>query len=75
MKAEIITIGDEILIGQTLDSNSAWLGENLGLIGVRISRIVTISDDEEEIIKPACKTVKRIKITKKTKPALVNNFV
>jgi nicotinamide-nucleotide amidase len=50
MKAEIITIGDEILIGQTLDSNSAWLGENLGLIGVRISRIVTISDDEEEII-------------------------
>lgn len=50
MKAEIITIGDEILIGQTLDSNSAWLGENLSLIGVRVNRIVTISDDEKEII-------------------------
>ncbi len=50
MKAEIITIGDEILIGQTLDSNSAWLGENLGLIGVRVNRIVTISDEESEIL-------------------------
>lgn len=50
MKAEIITIGDEILIGQTLDSNSAWLGENLGLYGIQVGRVVTISDEESEII-------------------------
>ncbi|HKK38664.1 MAG TPA: competence/damage-inducible protein A [Cryomorphaceae bacterium] len=49
MKAEIITIGDEILIGQTIDTNSAWLGEQLHLIGVKLNRIVTISDTREAI--------------------------
>lgn len=49
MKAEVITIGDEILIGQTIDTNSAWLGEQLHLIGVRLNRIVTISDTPEAI--------------------------
>jgi nicotinamide-nucleotide amidase len=34
MLAEIITIGDEILIGQTVDTNSAWLGEHLNAYGV-----------------------------------------
>ncbi len=51
MKAEIITIGDEILLGQTIDSNSAWLGENLSLYGIRVGRITTIQDDEEEIVR------------------------
>lgn len=50
MKAEIITIGDEILIGQTIDTNSAWLGEQLHLIGVKLNRIVTISDTPEAIV-------------------------
>lgn len=49
MKAEIITIGDEILIGQTVDTNSAWLGEQLHLIGVKLNRIVTVSDTAEAI--------------------------
>jgi nicotinamide-nucleotide amidase len=49
VKAEIITIGDEILIGQTIDTNSAWLGEQLHLIGVKLNRIVTISDTPEAI--------------------------
>jgi nicotinamide-nucleotide amidase len=49
MIAEIITIGDEILIGQIVDSNSAWIAEELNLIGVKIGRIVSISDDAEEI--------------------------
>lgn len=49
MKAEIITIGDEILIGQTIDTNSAWLGEQLHLIGIKLNRIVTISDTPEAI--------------------------
>lgn len=48
--AEIITIGDEILIGQTVDTNSAWIGKELNLIGIRVSRITSISDNREEII-------------------------
>ncbi len=50
MKAEIITIGDEILIGQTIDSNSAYMGVELNKIGVSVSRITSISDTKEEII-------------------------
>ncbi|MFK7755344.1 MAG: competence/damage-inducible protein A [Flavobacteriales bacterium] len=50
MKAEIITIGDEILLGQTIDSNSAWLGENLSKYGIKVHRITTIADEREEII-------------------------
>lgn len=49
MVAEIITIGDEILIGQIVDTNSAWLGHTLGDAGIRIGRIVSIPDDAREI--------------------------
>ena len=45
MKVEIITIGDEILIGQIVDTNSAWMGRKLNDIGAKVTRIVTISDD------------------------------
>lgn len=51
MKAEIITIGDEILIGQTVDTNSAWMANRLNLIGIDVVRIVSISDHKEEIYK------------------------
>ncbi|MCK5170904.1 MAG: competence/damage-inducible protein A [Bacteroidales bacterium] len=51
MKAEIITIGDEILIGQTVDTNSAWMANNLNLIGIEIVRITSISDNKSEIFK------------------------
>ncbi len=50
MKAEIITIGDEILIGQIVDTNSAWLAERLNEIGVRVSQISSIQDDRTHII-------------------------
>jgi len=50
MKAEIITIGDELLIGQTVDTNSAWMGKELNGIGIRVNRITSISDDRQEII-------------------------
>lgn len=50
MKAEIITIGDEILIGQIVDTNSAWLGQTLGEEGIEISRITSISDTSEAIV-------------------------
>lgn len=51
MNAEIITIGDEILIGQTVDTNSAWIANKLNLIGVDIHRITSISDKKDEIFK------------------------
>ncbi|MBT6439437.1 MAG: competence/damage-inducible protein A [Flavobacteriales bacterium] len=50
MKAEIITIGDEILIGQIVDTNSAWLAERLNAIGVRVAQISSIQDDRGHII-------------------------
>jgi nicotinamide-nucleotide amidase len=50
MKAEIITIGDELLIGQTIDTNSAWMGSTLNAIGIRVNRITSISDEKSEIL-------------------------
>lgn len=50
MKAEIITIGDELLIGQVVDTNSAWLGEQLNLAGVSVHQITSISDNSEHIL-------------------------
>src|SRR5450759_559660 len=44
MKAEIITIGDELLIGQTIDTNSAWMGAELSKIGFDVWRQISIHD-------------------------------
>jgi nicotinamide-nucleotide amidase len=49
MLAELITIGDEILIGQILDSNSAWMAKELNNIGVKVKQITSVSDDVEHI--------------------------
>lgn len=51
MFASIITIGDEILIGQTVDTNSAWLGKKLTQIGVELRQVHSISDSPEEIVR------------------------
>jgi len=48
--AEIITIGDEILIGQIVDTNSAWMGQKLSDVGIKVSQITSISDSREAII-------------------------
>lgn len=50
MRADIITIGDEILIGQIIDTNSAWIAARLGEIGITIRRKYSIGDRREEII-------------------------
>lgn len=44
--AEIITIGDELLIGQVIDTNSAWMGQKLNEIGIKVKQITSISDDK-----------------------------
>ena len=51
MQAEIITIGDEILIGQIVDTNSAFIGQLLNLNGISVKQITSVSDDREHIIK------------------------
>ncbi|WP_316829347.1 competence/damage-inducible protein A [Pedobacter aquatilis] len=50
MLAEIITIGDEILIGQIVDTNSAWMAHQLNLIGVSVKQVTSVSDDENHIL-------------------------
>ncbi|MCC6865550.1 MAG: competence/damage-inducible protein A [Ignavibacteria bacterium] len=50
MKSIIISIGDEILIGQVVNTNAAWLGKELTAIGIPPERVLTIPDDENEII-------------------------
>jgi nicotinamide-nucleotide amidase len=60
MNAEIITIGDELLIGQTVDTNSAWIGKNIALHGIQISRKTAISDSENEIISAINEAFQRV---------------
>jgi nicotinamide-nucleotide amidase len=50
MLAEIITIGDELLIGQVIDTNSAWIAEQLNMIGIKVHQITSISDDKNHIL-------------------------
>ena len=51
MQVEIITIGDEILIGQIVDTNSAFIGQLLNLNGMSVKQISSVSDDREHILK------------------------
>ncbi len=50
MNAEIITIGDELLIGQVVDTNSAWIAQQLNDIGISVAQITSISDSETHIL-------------------------
>jgi nicotinamide-nucleotide amidase len=50
MKATIITIGDEILIGQIVDTNSAFIAKSLDRIGVEINEMISISDNKKHIL-------------------------
>ncbi|WP_282117195.1 competence/damage-inducible protein A [Cellulophaga baltica] len=50
MNAEIITIGDEILIGQIVDTNSAFIGKELNKIGVSVYQITSIQDEKSHIL-------------------------
>jgi nicotinamide-nucleotide amidase len=85
MFADIITIGDEILIGQVVDTNSAWIAQQLNFSGVRVRQILSISDDKEQILSALLQATQHSDIviitgglgpTKddKTKPALCEFF-
>ena len=51
MKAEIITIGDELLIGQVVDTNSAWMAQRLNEQGIVLHQITSVHDDRQHILK------------------------
>ena len=50
MNSALITIGDEILIGQVVDTNAVWISQQLNSLGVRVGEMVTVSDEEDQII-------------------------
>lgn len=50
MLAEIITIGDEILIGQIVDTNSAYISKELNKVGVKVYQITSVQDDRKHIL-------------------------
>lgn len=50
MRAELLTIGDEILIGQITNTNSVWMAQELNKIGINVVRMTSVSDNQSEII-------------------------
>ena len=62
MLVEIITIGDEILIGQIVDTNSAWMAAQLNKIGLSVVQITSISDQKEHIINALDEAKTRAKV-------------
>lgn len=62
MFVEIITIGDELLIGQVIDTNSAWMGKELNKAGFEVLRITSIRDREDEILEAVDSALKRSNI-------------
>ena len=62
MKAEIITIGDELLIGQVVDTNSAWMAERLNEVGISLYQITSVHDDREHILKALDEALSRVDI-------------
>lgn len=62
MQAEIITIGDEILIGQIVDTNSAFISKELNKIGVSIYQITSIQDDKKHILEALKEANKRSQV-------------
>ncbi len=62
MFAEIITIGDELLIGQVVDTNSAWMGQELNKIGIEVLRVVSVRDREKEITEAIADSMRKADI-------------
>lgn len=62
MNAEIITIGDEILIGQIVDTNSAWMAIELNTIGIKIIQITSIPDHPDHLVEALDNARKRAEL-------------
>jgi len=59
MFVEVITIGDELLIGQVIDTNSAWIGKQLNNVGFEVIRVTSVRDREDEILDAVDSAMKR----------------
>ena len=53
LTAHIITVGDELLIGQVVNTNAAWIGDQLAQVGISCTRTVTVGDNATDIIHAA----------------------
>jgi len=62
MRAEIITIGDELLIGQVVDTNSAWMAEKLNEEGIELYQITSVHDDRTHIVNALNEAFERAEI-------------
>ena len=62
MRAEIITIGDELLIGQVVDTNSAFMAEELNKIGIELYQITSVHDDAEHIRNAVTTALQRVDV-------------
>ena len=62
MLAEIITIGDEILIGQIIDTNSVFISKELNKIGVQVYQITSIQDERSHILEAFANAAKKVDI-------------
>ena len=62
MQVEIITIGDEILIGQIVDTNSAWMAQQLNMRGFSVKQISSVSDSEQHILNALSEAASRASI-------------
>jgi nicotinamide-nucleotide amidase len=62
MDVEIMTIGDELLYGQVVDTNSAFMGQQLGRLGLRVRQITSVSDRADEIVAALDQARQRAKV-------------
>ena len=62
IKASIITIGDELLIGQVIDTNSAYIAQSLNKIGVTVTKRIAVGDDKNAILDALSNTSKQSNI-------------
>src|SRR4028119_403764 len=62
MEAEIVAIGTELLLGVTVDTNSAYLAQQLGTIGVPVRRVTLVRDDLAEIVTTLQEALGRVEL-------------
>src|SRR5690606_18671297 len=60
MRAEIMSIGDEILLGQTINTNAAWMGQQLYPAGIEVHQVTTITDDRDHILNALRESTMRV---------------
>ena len=64
MGVSIVTIGDEILIGQIVDTNSAWIAQRLNEVGLQVNKIYSIPDTETAILRTLKRAAKLFALIK-----------